>query len=178
MSVTFSHTAEPVISGWFLECGCGQWVDAVEHASHDEAVAALNEGEANGCEDEDCRIYTPYISPRYVGVEPLSANFSNSNARHILSLLGVHDVDLFGSMSVDEFELALAIAVPSEGKPSQVTVSVGGERVTVEGSLSDYSAANFVDCGRDAGYDARAFATLREVVEQAKELHAEQMCWS
>jgi hypothetical protein len=81
-------------------------------------------------------------------------------------------------MGVDEFERALALAVPTEGKPSLVTVSVGGECVTVEGSVNDYSAVNFIDCGRDAGYDARAFATLREVVEQAKELHAEQVCWS
>jgi hypothetical protein len=173
MSVTFSHTAEPIISGWVMECGCGEWRSA-EFPSYEEVVGSR----ANGCTDEFCASYPAYPAPRYVGVEPLSANFSNVNARHLLSLLGIHDEDLCGSMGVDEFERALALAVPTEGKPSLVTVSVGGECVTVEGSVNDYSAVNFIDCGRDAGYDARAFATLREVVEQAKELHAEQVCWS
>lgn len=172
MSVTFSHTAEPIISGWVMECGCGEWRSA-EFPSYEEVVGSR----ANGCTDEFCASYPAYPTPCYVGVEPLTANFSNANARHLLSLLGADDIDLFGSMSVTEFGRALALAVPTEGKPSQITVTVGGERVTVEGELRDYSTANFVDCGRDAGYDVRAFDALREVVAQATEMHADEIQW-
>lgn len=177
MSVTFSHTAEPVISGWFLECGCGQWVGVGEYATRDEAVAELENGGANGCEDEDCRIYNPFISPRYVGVEPISANFSNTNARHLLTLLGVYNEDLLGSMSVEDFTMALLTAAPTAGVPTRTTVSVGGEMVTVEGEVADTSAVRIVDFGREAGYDVRALDALREVVEQAVELHADEITW-
>lgn len=177
MSVTFSHTAEPIISGWFLECGCGQWTGVGEFASYDEAAAELKDGGANGCEDEDCRIYNPFIRPRYVGVEPISANFSNVNARHLLSLLGVHDEDLMGGMSTDDFERALVLAEPTEGVPTLTTVAVGGERVTVEGHVADTSAVRVIDFGRDAGYDSRAIEALREVVAQAREMHADEITW-
>ena len=177
MSVTFAHTAEPVISGWFLECGCGKWSSDGKFATRDEAVAELVKGGANECSDEYCRIDNPFISPRYVGVEPLSANFSNTNARHILSLLGIVADDLFGELSVDEFERAMALAEPTKGVPTRTTVSVGGEHVTVEGHLSGLSSGRFIECGRDADYDMRALDALREVVEQAKELHANQIYW-
>jgi hypothetical protein len=36
----------------------------------------------------------------------------------------------------------------------------------------------FIECGRDAGYDSRAINALREVIEQAKELHAKEICWA
>ncbi|TXH09311.1 MAG: hypothetical protein E6R04_08660 [Spirochaetes bacterium] len=127
MSVTFSHTAEPIISGWVMECGCGEWRSA-EFPSYEEVVGSR----ANGCTDEFCASYPAYPTPCYVGVEPLSANFSNMNARHLLSLLGIHDEDLCGSMDVDEFERALALAVPTEGKPSLVT-RFGGRRARHRG---------------------------------------------
>ena len=177
MSVTFSHTAEPIISGWFLECGCGQWTGVGEFASYDEAAAELKDGGANGCEDEDCRIYKTFIRPRYVGVEPISANFSNVNARHILSLLNVHDEDLCGSMSVEDFMLAMVLAVPTAGVPTKTTVRVGGENVTVEGHVADVSAVRMIDFGRDAQYDTRELDALREVVAQALEMHAEHITW-
>lgn len=177
MSVTFSHTSEPVISGWFLECGCGAWTGAQEYANRDDAVAVLAAGDANGCSDEYCSTDTPFISPRYVGVEPLSANFSNVNARHLLSLLGVHDEDLCGSMSVGDFTLAMLGAVPTAGVPTRTTVSVGGEHVTVEGVVSDTTAVRAIDYGRDADYDTRALDALREVVAQAVELHADEITW-
>ena len=177
MSVTFSHTAEPIISGWFLECGCREWESAQEYANRDDAVAALVAGDANGCTDEYCAGDQPFISPRYVGMEPVSANFSNTNARHLLALLGVHDEDLMGGMSTDDFERALVLAEPTEGVPTLTTVAVGGERVTVEGHVADTSAVRFIECGRDAGYDIRAIDALREVVVQARELHADEITW-
>lgn len=177
MSVTFSHTAEPIISGWFLECGCGKWESAQEHTNRDDAVAVLVAGDANGCADEYCAADQPFISPRYVGVEPISANFSNTNARHLLALLGVRDEDLFGAMSTDDFERALALAEPTEGVPTLTTVSVGGERVTVEGHAADTSAVRVIDFGRGAGYDSRAIEALREVVAQAREMHADEITW-
>lgn len=178
MSVTFSHTAEPIISGWFLECGCGQW-SSEEFANRDNAVALLVAGDANGCADEDCRVYTPFISPRYVGVEPFSANFSNTNARHLLVGLGVHDEDLLGGMSVDDFERAIALFEVTAGVPDRVTVNVGGEHVTVTvtDAKKGITVARFIECGRDAGYDIRAIDALREVVVQARELHADEITW-
>ncbi len=175
MSVTFSHTAEPIISGWFLECGCRDWTSA-EFANRDDAVSVLAEGAANGCADEDCRVYTPFISPRYVGVEPLSANFSNVNARHLLTGLGVRDEDLCGGMSVDDFARAIALFEVTAGVPDRVTVNVGGEHVTVT-DAAGITGARFVECGRDAGYDIRAIDALREVVGQALELHADEITW-
>lgn len=177
MSVTFSHTAEPVSSGWFLECGCGKWESSQEYANRDDAVSVLTSGGANGCTDEWCASDNPFISPRYVGVEPISANFSNTNARHLLTLLGVHDEDLLGSMSVEDFTMALLTAAPTAGVPTRTTVSVGGEMVTVEGEVADTSAVRIVDFGREAGYDVRALDALREVVEQAVELHADEITW-
>ena len=177
MSVTFSHTAEPIISGWFLECGCGKWESAQEYPTRDEALAVLAAGSANGCTDEWCAADNPFISPRYVGVEPISANFSNVNARHLLSLLGVHNEDLYGSMSVEDFTVALLTAAPTAGVPTRTTVLVGGEHVTVEGEVADMSAVRVIDFGREAGYDVRALDALREVVEQAVELHADEITW-
>lgn len=176
MSVTFFHTAAPVISGWFLECGCGKWESAQEHADYEDAAAALATGGANGCSDECCAEYPPFISPRHVGVEPISANFSNVNARRLLSLLGVHDENLFSGMSTCDFERALALAEPTTGFPTLTTVTVGGERVTVEGD-EFVSGARFVEFGRDTGYDARAIGALREVVAQARELRADKIMW-
>lgn len=177
MSVTFSHTAEPVISGWFLECACGEWESAEEYPNRDDAVSAMRKDSSNGCANEYHREDMPFVAPRYVGVEPLSANFSNVNARHLLSGLGVFDEDLCGSMSVGDFERAIALFEITGGVPSRTTVSVGGERVTVEGEVSDFSAVTMIEGGRDAGYDARALGALREVVAQARELHAEEVCW-
>lgn len=175
MSVTFSHSAEPIISGWFLECGCGEWQSATEYAAREDAVAALAEG--SGCSDDFCQADIPFVSPRYVGMEPISANFSNANARHILSLLGVHDDELFGDMDVDDFERALVLAEPTSGTPTRTTVTVGGERVTVEGHVADTSAVRMIDFGRDADYDTRALDAIREVVAQAKEMHADKVYW-
>ncbi len=170
MSVTFSHTAEPIISGWVRECGCGEYRSA-EYV--DYSTAATGE---NGCADEFCAVYPAFATPVYVGVEPITANFSNTNARHILSLLGVEDEDLCGGVSVEEFECALALAVPTSGVTDRTTVRVGGERVSMEGFVGVGGA--FIECGRDAGYDSRAINALREVIEQAKELHAKEICWA
>jgi hypothetical protein len=112
----------------------------------------------------------------YVGVEPITANFSNTNARHILSIIGVMDEELCGSMLVDDFEHSLALAVPTSGVADHTTVTVGGERVSMEGFVGVGGA--FIECGRDAGYDSRAINALREVIEQAKELHAKEICWA
>lgn len=170
MSVTFSHTAEPVISGWYRKCGCGEY-RSEEYADYNTAAT----GE-NGCMDESCVVYPTYATPVYVGVEPISANFSNVNARHLLTLLGIDaEEDLCGSMDVDKFELALTLAVPTAGIPDRTTVTVGGESVSMEGFVGVGGA--FIECGRDAGYDSRAIDALREVIEQAKELHAEQITW-
>lgn len=172
MSVTFGHTAEPVISGWTNDCGCGAW-RSEEFPSYEAAVA----GNRNGCTDEFCASYHAFATPVYVGVEPISANFSNTNARHILTMLGVYDGELCGGMSVDDFERALVLAEPTAGIPDRTTVSVGGEHVTVEGRV-DVSGGAFIECGRDAGYDTRALDALREVVAQARELHAEEITWA
>lgn len=173
MSVTFFHTAEPIISGWVNECGCGKWRSA-EFATREEALQHMD---ANGCADEFCASDRAYPEPVYVGVEPISANFSNVNARHILSLLGVFDDDLCGEMSAEDFERALVMAEPTNGVPTRTTVNVGGELVTVEGAVADTSSVRVIECGRDAGYDSRALDSLREVLAQAKELHAEAVCW-
>lgn len=182
MSVTFSHTAEPIISGWILECGCGEWTSS-EFSDRDDAVAALspwlNNGPVeDGCSDEFCRAYTPFVTPVYVGVEPLSANFSNVNARHLLNGLGVRDEDLCGEMDVEDFARAIALFEVTAGIPDRVTVNVGGENVTIEGNGAGLSVGRFVECGRDAGYDVRALNALLEVVKQARELHAEQITWA
>lgn len=169
MSVTFGHTSEPIISGWVRECGCEEWRSS-EYADYDTAAT----GE-NGCADEFCAAYPAFATPVYVGVEPISANFSNINARHILTMLGVDDADLCGGMDVDEFERALALAAPTAGVPDRTTVRVGGESVTMEGFVGVGGA--FIECGRDADYDTRAIAALWDVVAQAKELHAEQITW-
>lgn len=173
MSVTFSHTAEPIISGWVNECGCGKW-RSDEFANRDDAVAQMRD---NGCADDFCASDSAFPTPVYVGVEPISANFSNRNARHILSLLGVHDEDLCGEMSTDDFERALVLADTTGGIPTLTTVSVGGENVTVEGSVADMSSVRVIEHGRDADYDARALDSLRDVLVQAKELHAEAVFW-
>lgn len=173
MSVTFNHSAEPIISGWVNECGCGKWRSA-EFATREEALQHMD---ANGCADEFCASDPAFPEPVYVGVEPISVNFSNVNARHILSLLGVFDEDLCGEMSVDEFERALALAEPTVGIPDRTTVMVGGELVTVEGRVRDMSAVRAIECGRDAGYDNRALDSLRELLAQARELHAEAIYW-
>ena len=170
MSVTFFHTAEPVINGWVRECGCGEY-RSEEYA--DYATVATGE---NGCSDEFCAAYPAFATPVYVGVEPVTANFSNTNARHILTILGVYDDKLCGGVSVKEFERVLALAVPTSGVADRTTVTVGGERVSMEGFVG--VSGSFIECGRDAGYDTRAIAALREVVEQAKELHAQEICWS
>lgn len=175
MSVTFSHTAEPIISGWFLECYCGKW-ESQEFAKREDAVALLAAGDANGCTEEYHNEDQPFVSPRYVGVEPISANFSNINARHLLEGLGVYNEDLLGHMSVDDFERAIVLFETTAGVPDRVTVTVGGEQVTVEGA-EGITGARFVECGRDAGYDIRALTALREVVAQARELHADEITW-
>lgn len=170
MSVTFSHTAEPIISGWVRECGCGEY-RSEEYA--DYVTAATGE---NGCADEFCSAYPALATPVYVGVEPITANFSSVNARHLLSLLGVYDEEMFGGVSVEEFERVLALAVPTSGVADRTAVRVGGESVEMEGFVGVGGA--FIECGRDAGYDTRAIAALWKVVEQAKELHAQKICWS
>lgn len=170
MSVTFSHTAEPIISGWVRECGCGEY-RSEEYA--DYTAAATGE---NGCADEFCAAYAAFATPVYVGVEPITANFSNTNARHILSIIGVDDDELCGGMLVDDFEHSLALAIPTSGVADRTTVRVGGESVEMEGFVGVGGA--FIECGRDADYDTRAVAALWDVVEQAKELHAQEICWS
>lgn len=176
MSVTFAHTAEPIISGWFFECGCGGWQSSEEYADRNDAVAVLTAGVTNGCSDEYHQVDPVFISPRYVGIEPLSANFSNTNARHLLLSLGIHNEDLFGSMSVEEFERALARFEVTDGTPDRVTVTVGGESVTVEGGEGIHGA-RYVECGRDAGYDVRALRELKAIATQARELHASEIYW-
>jgi hypothetical protein len=86
------------------------------------------------------------------------------------------DEELCGSMLVDDFEHSLALAVPTSGVADHTTVTVGGERVSMEGFVGVGGA--FIECGRDAGYDSRAINALREVIEQAKELHAKEICWA
>lgn len=173
MSVTFSHTAEPVISGWFMECGCGRWSSA-DFPTRDEA---LEKGSDHGCTDEFCAYDRALPAPRYVGVEPLSANFSNINARHLLHGLGVFEEDLLGGMSVEDFARAVALFETTAGTSDRVTVNVSGERVTVDGTFAEFPSARVMECGRDAGYDERALSALREVVAQAQDLHADEITW-
>lgn len=180
MSVTFFHTAEPIIGGWTLECGCGRGPEFADRSDAVKALEAWHEtAQWDHCDDEICRAYAPFITPVYVGVEPLTVNLANQNARYILGVLGVFDPDLCGDMGVDEFAYALSEAVPGEGVETRVTVRVGGMTVELpESGVPSGSPVCMVHCGRDSGYDHRVLHELRELLDQARELHAERICWA
>lgn len=181
MSVTFFHTAEPLVGGWILECACGRGPQFDDRADAVKALVSWRE-ERGGwahCDDEMCGAYEPVVSPMYVGIEPVTVNLSNANARHVLEVLGVFDPDLYGDMELDVFSAALSAATPTVGEESRVLVRVGGEDVDLPARLAPEGApVRWVDCGRDGDYDRRVLRSLSELAAQAREMHADRVCWA
>jgi len=173
MSVTFTADPGPII-GWVLSCGCpnapgvdfGTYADAEAHflayGFTDEVLV--------GCDDRDycTSIGVPAIKARFVE-EPPAVNVSNTNAVHLVAVLGYLDPawntggeddfpELCGQDSADSFlgRVLLAICVnPADaGIPAH---EVG----------SAFSEGSVIDCGRPAGYTDARLEQLRTLAEWA-----------
>jgi hypothetical protein len=90
-----------------------------------------------------------------------SVNVSNTNAAHLLALLGLFDTgELVGQLAADDFLgrvlLALAVNPADAGIPA---TSTGGPGT---------GTALVVDCGRRVGYTEARLDQLRTVAEAAR----------
>ncbi len=150
MSVTFS--ADQVVAGWMLECGCGQSKSAI--AGSYAELDALRGGFVYTCDDAYCSAF-PAMSVAVYAEQVESVNVSNVNARFLLGMLAFDAADLCGSVSADEF---LGRVLVADG------LSVG------DAGVPAIQEGNMVECGRPEGYAEDSLAALRTLANSAKTL--------
>ena len=155
MSVTFAVEAVP--TGEFLfRCyeDLDRPVDFGPFTSRDEAVAAIS-AHKDSC--VECSCYPP-LTEAVSDVDDISiVNVSNANARMILSIAGLDDEDLWGSMEADEFLGHIMVSLAEERDHSPVAPMVfQGQGPTI------------IDCGLPAGYTEHRLSELADLAVHAK----------
>jgi hypothetical protein len=159
MSITFS-TARPAQRRGFSVCCYGYGSDAEwQGPIHATPEAALAEHERTHLGNEDCDAKGPSapVYARYDTDDDPSVNMSNTNASHLLNVLGFPEADSCGRVSSEDFLgrvlVALAVSPHDAGLPA-LTTSTGG--------------ATFVECGRSEGYTQHRLDQLRTLAEFAR----------
>lgn len=169
MSVTFAPEAGPVdhYVATCLTCGTTQRFD-----DHDTVFALARssyEGAArlDGCTDSgpyECGDATIASAMEAIGETP-SANMANSNARDVLSTLGIPDEDLCGGMDPSDFlgRVLTGLALAPESAEIPTHAALG--------------ATNLITCGREAGYVQDRLRDLHEVAQFAI-AHNRDVVWA
>lgn len=165
MSVTFEASMGPVV-GSKIDCGCPD-VTPVEFDSYDEAASWLDAWLVSptlfdGCTNDLCLDYAPYISPRTLTDEHSGVNISQFNARVVFEALGIDADSAFtdgGVMEAEDFLGRVMLA--------QAAAPVSAE-IPAHASVNN---PNFINCGRSEGYVQTRLDDLRDLAEFAVEHH-------
>lgn len=160
MSVTFAIESLP--TGVFtIECDDEQG-ETVEVARADSYEAILVHREAHIATCEECAHYGCYAKAEMDVSDELDVNLANTNARMMLSILGIEDGgDLCGMVPADQFLGAVMLAMAEERDDS----GVPAVEVT-----PGQSGATMIDCGLPEGYFASRFAALYDLAAEANRL--------
>lgn len=157
MSTTFYAEISTIV-GHRVHCNCED-VAGETYGDYQDAgdrLVALRESQEHldGCTDEDCLYYGPYIEALEESPSP-SINVSSMNARALLDVLGItreECPDLVGGEDPEAFLgrvlMAQAVAPADAGIPATEAAGPG---------------ARFIDCGRDEGYIDERLAQLRSL---------------
>jgi hypothetical protein len=159
MSTTFYAEMSPII-GHRVHCNCED-VAGETYGDYQDAgdrLVALREKQErlDGCTDEDCLYYGPYIQALEESPSP-EINVTSVNARALLDVLGItreECPDLVGGEAPDAFLgrvlMAQAVNPADAGVPAAEVPGPG---------------ARFIDCGRDEGYIDERLGQLRTLAE-------------
>lgn len=165
MSVTF-ETTPSAVAGFAFTCGHENGVTEHRYGSYKDAAEFLQaEFDAHGgtghlavCGDEDCQFMPMFTHAIQKDPAP-DVNVSNTNALHLLDLLGVAVEDgepLMGSMSAEDFLgrvlVARAVSPADAGVPATVIAGAG---------------ATVIHCGRSEGYSDTRLGQLHALAEFA-----------
>lgn len=155
MSVTFEVEAVPTGEFRFR---CYEDLDGPvffgPFPSRDEAAAAIAEHEGSCAECAFCPPFAEVVTD----VDDIpDVNVSNTNARMILSIAGLDEEELWGSMDADEFLGYIMVSLAEERDRSPVApVTLPGQGPTV------------LECGLPAGYTEQRLGELADLAVQAK----------
>ena len=169
MSVTFTTTESAVI-GFVAECGCGKGrgatFDTYEDARMWQEMFVSAPYYLDGCADDLCLLYTPFISPIHDGGTSPKVNMANGNVVAVFKVLGLlsdtpdgSDIDdpfQGGSLSAEDFLGRILVASIADTSPARPTVESRGPQ-----------GAMFIECGLGEGYVQDRLADLRVVAEYA-----------
>ncbi len=123
-------------------------------ASRDDANVAIAEHQGSCTE---CSVYRPFVEVMTDVDDIPEVNVSNTNARMILSIAGLDEEELFGSMEADEFLGYIMVSLAQERDHSPVApLTYAGQGPTI------------IDCGLPAGYTEQRLGELADLAIQAK----------
>jgi len=164
MSVTFTIEANP--TGSFTAHCYAQDLTLGPVESY-EVIAPVIEAHKAQC--EDCAHYGIYSQPVMDVGDDFDLNVANTNARILLDALGVHDEDLMGGLSGEDFLGRVMLAMTFGPDDSGVAPAV------VAGEALGTPGATMIDCGVRPGYFADRFGALHalglEAVRLGREVH-------
>lgn len=156
MSVTFFIEGNPT-GAFKFECE-----DEVFTADSYDAI--LVERAAHMLVCEDCQHYGCFTSPVMDVSDVFDVNVSNTNARLLLTILGLDSEDLCGTVDGEDFLGRILVALAEDRDDTGVASAVvGGKEV-------GQSGATMVDCGLPAGYFGDRFTALHGLAQEAARL--------
>lgn len=163
MSVTF--TIESIPTGDFT-ARCYETDTVLGPVTGYDAVPAMLD--AHKAECEDCAAYGIYSSAVCdIDTDDIDVNVANTNARLLLTLLGLDSEDLCGSTTGEDFLARVMLAMATDRDDSGVAPAViGGREVGQTG-------ATMIDCGLPAGYFGERFGALHALATEAARLGRE-----
>lgn len=156
MSVTFGIESNP--TGTF-SVDCYHSGPVISRVSMEEAEAARAD---HFLTCGECAMYGCFISADMDVEDILDVNLANSNARMILTRIGIDGEDLWGSMSSDDFlgRALVALGVVTEEADAAVSPAL----------LSAPGQAMVVDCGTPEGYTSDVLTRLAALATEAHRL--------
>ena len=155
MSVTFEVEAVPTGEFRFR---CYEDLDSPAYfgpfSSRDEAASAISVHKDSCAECSFCPPFAEVVTD----VDDISdVHVSNTNARMILSIAGLDDENLCGSMEADEFLGYIMVSLAEERDHSPVApMAFPGQGPTI------------IDCGLPAGYTEQRLGELADLAVHAK----------
>lgn len=158
MSVTFSIEGNPTGAFTF---SCEEEVFTA--ASYEDILV---ERAAHMLLCEDCQHYGCYTQPVMDVSDDFDVNLANTNARMVLSILGMTEEseDLCGSIDGEDLLGRVLVAMAEDRDDTGVASAVIG------GSALGQRGATMVDCGLPAGYFAERFGALHALAAEAARL--------
>ncbi|GGO98117.1 hypothetical protein [Wenjunlia tyrosinilytica] len=151
MSVTFSALVAPI--AFVNVCADGEERIPVRHETYPQARAALP-AHTQTCGQEDCAVYGVYPHPVYPEGTPEEVNVSNANARYLLGLLGLDTEDLCGTLPGADLARLVLRALNRGFDDTGMGASA---------PLREAGRAQFIDCGRPAGYGRARLEELQQL---------------